>query len=34
VAAFCGQHMAAEDGCLEQLLPIVKERMAEEQPAR
>jgi len=34
VDAFCAEHMAEEDGCADQLLPIVKERMAEDQPAR
>lgn len=28
VALFCGTHMATEPGCVDQLLPIVKERMA------
>jgi hypothetical protein len=34
VDAFCAEHMPEEDGCADQLLPIVKERMAEDQPAR
>ena len=27
VAAFCSEHMASEPGCVDQLLPIVKDRM-------